>query len=268
MTASLNVWNLWKERNSHIFKGKSSDPEEVWKRTLVQVRESILVENWAEEDWNTSEAETEILKKLHLDRGMIQQITKKKPQSIAIQSHTVYRKPPKGFMKLNFDGATKGNPGPTGFGRVFRNQQGETEWIYAEHGGTMTNNEAEFMAVYQGIKIARRNRYRKLEIEGDSSLVIETIRKLIQGKNWEKVVKSWRNDSLIRDIEELLKEVDYKIMSHVRREGNKPADCLANRGSKEPSECIDASWNDQAELAKWEGLKQLIDKDNNDAELS
>eukprot|EP00253_Pinus_taeda_P020685 PITA_20685 len=46
----FNVWNLWKERNSRIFKGKSSGPEEVWKRTLRQIRESILAENWAEED--------------------------------------------------------------------------------------------------------------------------------------------------------------------------------------------------------------------------
>ena len=111
------------------------------------------------------------------------------------------------------------------------------------------------MAVYQGIKIARRNRYRKLAIEGDSTLVVDTIRKLIQGKKWEKVVKSWRNASLVRDIEELLKEVDYKITSHVIREGNKPADCLANWGSKEPLDCIDDSWNNQVELGKWDGLK-------------
>jgi len=71
MTTGFNVWNLWKERNSRIFKGKSSDPEDVWKMTLHQVRESILAENWAEEEWNTSEAEAEILKKLNLDQGMI-----------------------------------------------------------------------------------------------------------------------------------------------------------------------------------------------------
>lgn len=56
-------------------------------------------------------------------------------------------------MKLNFDGAAKGNPRPAGFGGIFRNRQGETEWIYVEYGGTMTNNEAEFMVVYQGIKL-------------------------------------------------------------------------------------------------------------------
>ena len=54
----------------------------------------------------------------------------------------------------------------------------------------MSNNEAKFMAAYQGIRIAIRNGYMKLEIEGDSNLVIETIRKLNHGKSWEQVAKS------------------------------------------------------------------------------
>ena len=65
-----------------------------------------------------------------------------------------------------------------------------------------------------------------------------------------------------------MKGVEYKITSHVKREGNKPADYLANWGCKEPSEGIDASWHEQAELAQWDDLKQLIDRDNHDAEHS
>ena len=71
ITTGFNVWNLWKERNSRIFKGKSSGLEEVWKRTLSQIKESILAENWADEEWKTTEAEIEILKKLNVEQGMI-----------------------------------------------------------------------------------------------------------------------------------------------------------------------------------------------------
>eukprot|EP00253_Pinus_taeda_P001855 PITA_01855 len=248
ISAGFNVWNLWRERNSRIFKGKSTGPEEIWKRTLKQIKESILAENWADEDWKTAEAETEILKKLNVDQGMIYQQVSKQNRQLASQIRTAFRKPPEGFIKLNCDGAAKGNPGPAGFGGIFRNGEGVTEWIYVEHGGTMTNNEAEFMAVYQGLKIARRNGYRKLETEGDSTLVINSIRQLIQGKSWEKVVKSWRSASTVRDIGELLTEIEFTITSHVRREGNKPADCLTNWRSNEQMEPIDDSWTNQVLL--------------------
>lgn len=204
VTAGFNIWNLWKERNYRLFRGKASAPEEVWKRSLNQIRETILAENWDDEDWKMSKAESAILKKLNLEPGMIFQQGTKQRHPSANQSRTKFRKPPDGFVKLNFDGAAKGNPGPAGFGGIIRNDQGKTEWIYADNGGTMTNNEAEFMAAYQGLKIAKRNCYRRVEIEGDSTLVIDSIRKLVQGKNWEHVVTSWRSASTVRDIGEIL----------------------------------------------------------------
>lgn len=102
---------------------------------------SILAENWADEDWKTTEAEIEILKKLNVEQGLIYHQKSKQNHQTANQSGAVYRKPPEVFIKLNFDGAAKGNPGPAGFGGIFRNGEGVTDWIYDEHGGTMTNNE-------------------------------------------------------------------------------------------------------------------------------
>eukprot|EP00253_Pinus_taeda_P006671 PITA_06671 len=250
ISAGFNIWNLWKERNSRIVKGKATGLEEIWKRTLKQIKETILAENWADEDWKTTDVETEILKKINVEQGMIYQQVSKQNRQLANQSRSVFRKPPEGFIKLNCDGAAKGNPGTAGFGGIFRNEAGATEWIYAEHGGTMTNNEAEFMAVYQGLKIARRNGYRKLEIEGNSTMVINAIRQLIQGKSWEKVVKSWRSANTVREIGDMLTGIDFIITSHVRREGNKPANCLANWGSNERMEPIDDSWTNQEELAR------------------
>jgi len=49
----------------------------------------------------------------------------------------------------------------------------------------MSNNEVELMVVYQGIRIAIRNGYAKVEIEGDSNLVIQMLKKLNNGKDWE-----------------------------------------------------------------------------------
>eukprot|EP00253_Pinus_taeda_P027544 PITA_27544 len=84
------------------------------------------------------------------------------------QSAYQFRYPSQPFIKLNFDGASKGNPGPAGFGGIFRDYKNQTRWVYAEGGGEMKKNEAELWAVCQGLRIAVRNGYMNLEIEGDS----------------------------------------------------------------------------------------------------
>jgi len=134
---------------------------------------------------------------------------------------------------LNFDGASKGNPGPAGFGGIFRDSEKHTRWVYAEWGGEMINNEAELWAVYQGLRIAVRNGYMNLEIEGDSQVAVEMLRKLNNGKDSKQVARRWRTAGIVQDLAELLKRIEYKIINHVRRKGNNAADHLANWGSKE-----------------------------------
>lgn len=169
----------------------------------------------------------------------------------------MFIRPHDGFIKLNFDGASKGNPGPAGYGGAFRDSRGQTRWIYADKGGIISNNEVKFMAAYQGIRIAIRNGYMKLEIEADSDLVIETIRKLNHGKSWERVAKSWRMAGLIQDLEESMKHIEYKVIHHVRREGNRPADYLANWGCNEPDGKVDTIWTSQLATTRWENLNRI-----------
>lgn len=52
-----------------------------------------------------------------------------------------------GIIKLNYDGAAKGNPKLAGFGGVFRNAQGRILWIYEGNIGSSTNNVAELHAL-------------------------------------------------------------------------------------------------------------------------
>lgn len=266
LVMGFNIWNIWKERNRRIFQGKRSKPEDLSKRTQNQIRETILSETWDQEDWKTSEEENHILRKLNLEPEMVFP-NHKKTQVIKNQSPVVFTCPQEGFIKLNFDRASKGNLGPSGYGGIFRDSQGQTRWIYADRGGLMSNNESEFMAVYQGIRIAIRNGYMKLDIEGDSNLVIETIRKLNHGKSLEQVAKSWRTVGLIQDLEESMKRIEYKVIHHVRREGNKPADYLANWGCNEPEGKVDTIWTPQMARTRWENLNRITNQDNNEAIL-
>lgn len=128
----------------------------------------------------------------------------------------------------------------------------------------MTNNEAELMAVYQGIRIAIRNGYTKLEIEGDLQLVVEMLRKLNNGKDWEQVAKSWRTTGLIQDLEDIMEHIDYKIINHVRRDGKIEAKFLANWGCNEQDGKVDSIWPTLMNKPRWETLNSIITQDNNE----
>lgn len=141
---------------------------------------------------------------------------KERQQRSQTQSPVQFSYPGENFIKLNFDGASKGNPGSTGYGGIFRDSERHTRWVYADWGGIMTNNEAELIAVYQGLRIAVRNGYTKLEIEGDSQVVVEMLRNLNNGKDWDQVAKSWRTTGIIQDLADILKRIEYKIINHVR----------------------------------------------------
>lgn len=92
-----------------------------------------------------------------------------------------------GFIKLNFNGASKGNPREAGLRGLFRETRTNTCLIYAESCGISSNSEVEFAAVRQNLLIAVRMGYINLEVVGDSSLVINTMVKLNNGTKWDKL---------------------------------------------------------------------------------
>lgn len=102
-----------------------------------------------------------------------------------------YRHPPQGFIKLNFVGTVKHNPGEAGIGGVFRDAGGNTLRTFATDCGEASNNEAELHALKRGLEIALWVNFKRLQIEGDSKLVIDMVRKLQQQQPVEKISKSW-----------------------------------------------------------------------------
>eukprot|EP00253_Pinus_taeda_P002612 PITA_02612 len=207
LSVGFVIWFLWKERNRRIFRGQSYQLERVWEEMCKSIKETVLSETWQEEDWRMNQEEGGIASKLNMEFSMIypRKENKNNPQA---QSPKQFRYPGEHFIKLNFDRASKGNPGPAGLGGIFRDSKGKTRWVFAEWGGEMTNNEAELRAVHQGLRIAVRNNYMNLEIEGDSQITIGMLRKLKYGKSWEQVAKSWRTIGIIQDITVLLNIIE------------------------------------------------------------
>ncbi|XP_059066284.1 uncharacterized protein LOC131857615 [Cryptomeria japonica] len=125
-------------------------------------------------------------------------------------------------MKLNFDGASRGNPGRSGLGAIIRNDVGEVVHAISGLVGVATNNVVEISMLEVGLRWCASNGVVKLIIEGDSQVILNGVIKFIF-QNWQ--LQSW-----IPRINLLLNSLgDYHIQ-HMFREGNKAADYLENMG--------------------------------------
>ncbi|HEX2680201.1 MAG TPA: ribonuclease HI family protein [Candidatus Dormibacteraeota bacterium] len=123
-------------------------------------------------------------------------------------------------LVLRTDGAARNNPGPAGAGILIEDEQGMR--LQARHKwlGSMTNNQAEYHALIEGLKAVRDWKPDRLVIYLDSKLVVEQIK-----GNWK--IKEPDLLRLHAEAMALLRQMPYEI-SHVAREQNSGADHLAN----------------------------------------
>jgi len=119
-----------------------------------------------------------------------------------------------------FDGACRGNPGPSAVGWVIVTGDG----VAAEGSETIgraTNNQAEYEALTQALAAAADFGFDEVVVKGDSQLVVKQVR-----GEWDA------NDPELRErrvrVRELLQRFDEWSLEHVPREINERADELAN----------------------------------------
>lgn len=74
-----------------------------------------------------------------------------------------------------FDGSSKGNPGISGAGYLLVNSKGDTIFKRSINLGHKTNNQAEFMSLLLCLLDCKANKIRKLEVFGDSELVVRGV---------------------------------------------------------------------------------------------
>ena len=121
---------------------------------------------------------------------------------------------------MNFDGASKGNPGLSGAGAVIY-ENGEEIWSAAEFLGYKTNNQAEYQALILGLKGALNLGITVLSVFGDSLLVVNQINGIYK-------VKSSSIFNLYEEVLALRDRFEYIEFNHVYRDKNKRADELSN----------------------------------------
>jgi ribonuclease HI len=123
-------------------------------------------------------------------------------------------------LVVRTDGAARGNPGPAGAGILIEDEQGMR--LQARHKwlGQMTNNQAEYNALIEGLRTAKDWKPDRLEIYLDSNLVVEQVKGRFK-------IKEPELQKLHAAVMQLLADVPYEIR-HVAREKNRGADHLAN----------------------------------------
>lgn len=128
-------------------------------------------------------------------------------------------------IKINIDGASKGNPGPASIGIVFYSD-GKTLEEVSEFLGTHTNNFAEYTALIRALEVSKEKGFNNIEVCSDSELVVNQINKKYKVKDADIKDLFDKAYSLINTLK------SFKI-THVPREENLKADKLANNALKQ-----------------------------------
>lgn len=132
----------------------------------------------------------------------------------------------KNFL-LQFDGASRGNPGPSSCGFVIfeliPNSNEKKIFFYSgEYLDIATNNQAEYMGLYFGLKYCFEKKLKNISIEGDSNLVINQIKNV-----WK--VKNEILFEIFNQVKKLMYHLNIISIKHILRDKNKIADSICNK---------------------------------------
>lgn len=121
------------------------------------------------------------------------------------------------------DGASRGNPGPSGIGAVIFDAHDKVVHEIAQYVGEVTNNVAEYKALIAALDYCVKHKLSPVEILADSQLLIKQL-------SGEYRVKNEAIKVLYDEVQAHLRHLKVTGYKHVYREFNKHADKLANQG--------------------------------------
>lgn len=132
-----------------------------------------------------------------------------------------------GTLHLFTDGGSRGNPGQAAIGIILEDPvRGEIVRQHYERIGIETNNVAEYRALIEGLKIAKRFHPNRLICHLDSELIVKQI-------NGEYKVKMETLKPFFDEIQELIGELSDVVFRHIPRNDNYRADALVNKALDE-----------------------------------
>ena len=123
---------------------------------------------------------------------------------------------------IHFDGASRGNPGPSGVGYVVLGEDGEVIKQGGEFIGFATSRVAEYYALKEACEQALELGVTRVRFVGDSLMVINQMNGVYRVKNHDLM-------QIHDDVLKLLSKFEQVAFLHVKRDQNREADAQANR---------------------------------------
>ena len=124
-------------------------------------------------------------------------------------------------VTINVDGASRGNPGPSGIGYCIHDESGKIIEKKGEFIGFATARLAEYYAMRKGIERAIELGYKTARFISDSLMVVNQLNGIFNIKNQDIA-------PIYKDIESKLDFFDAVSFTHVPRSQNMLADSEAN----------------------------------------
>jgi ribonuclease HI len=140
---------------------------------------------------------------------------------------------PEHYLVAHIDGGARGNPGPAGYGVTVEDSEGKPVAELNEFLGIQTNNYAEYNGLLAALDFALKQGERNLRVLSDSELLVKQLK-------GQYKVSSPALKELYDRARNMIRELDWFSIEHVRRERNKEADALANEAMdrKRPGQMI------------------------------
>lgn len=134
-------WFIWQARNEEVFSDMT------WRAWRIQSQIQNLI--------------------VSIDKSFGGQAQVKEPRFVT------WTPPIDNYVKLNVDGSSLRNPGPSGYGGVIRNKNGLIG--FSGYCGITTNLNAKLLAIAQGLHLAWGNGYKEVICESDSQMSLTLI---------------------------------------------------------------------------------------------
>src|SRR6201997_3885473 len=133
----------------------------------------------------------------------------------------LHEKPPAHYLIAYTDGGARGNPGPSGYGVVIKDESGRKVAHLSQYLGHQTNNFAEYQGLIAALEYALQHGPKALKLISDSELLVRQIKGIYKVKN-----------ATLQDLhgraKQLIAQLDWFSIGHALREHNQEADRLAN----------------------------------------